>query len=258
MTEKELKNHLNSFTADIDVSAKKKTLQSAVACSQKQFKPISLNRFILNQLHFIKPLHPILCLLFIILTPILAAAVNRLQLILFISLFVPMLSCVTVPNLLSRLNAGMMELESSTLYRAGTVFSARLMIYGAINSMAILISALITAPFTGNFLWLLLFEINLFTISAFISLLLSLIIRSQYAAVLAAVLNVMFAYGLYSFITQSLRITFFTGSFSLTSIVKPGILGITAVISMLLLFAFLWLLHRIYHLNGELLWKLNY
>ncbi len=257
MTEKELKKHLNSINAEIDLTSKQKALQKSLACAEKSFKPIGIKAFILNQLHYIKPVQPALCLAFMILMPMLGAVCNNLQLIFFISLSLPLLSCITVPEILSRIDSGIMELESTTLYKAGSVFSARLIIYGIINLSTILISAAVTAQFAGSFLWLLLFEILLFTASAFLSLLISLLIRNQYAPAAAIALNIILAAFFNNILKDSFNAMLFEDKISFTSIISLGTLAAAAAAAAIMLAVFLFIIYKNFKFNGEKLWKLS-
>ncbi len=257
MTDKELKKHLNSINAEINPLSKQKALQKSLACAERSFRPIGIKDFILNQLHYIKPVQPALCLVFMILMPVLGALCNNLQLIFFISLSLPLLSCITVPEILKQIDSGIMELESSTLYKAGSVFSARLIIYGIISLSAILISAAVTAPFSGSFLWLLLFEILLFTASAFLSLLISLLIRNQYAPAAAIALNIILAASFNSVLNDSFNAVNFKDNISLSSIISLGTLAAATAAAVLMLAIFLFIIFKNYKFNGEKLWKLS-
>lgn len=258
MTDSELKSLLNSIGTAPDSESRQKTLEAALHCARKRFKPIPLKTFILNQIHYIKPLHPIMCLLLMLLTPVLAACCNIMQLVLFISLYVPLLSCITVPQVLSQLDSNMMELESSTLYNAGTVLSARLIIYGVLNFTAVLFSAVFTAAVSGSFMWILLFEITLFTASSLISLLFSVIMHNRYSAAAGTAVNTMLAIGLYSAMQNAVKPALMAEEIlHFTNFINYTALGITAVITTLLLTAALWLLRRNYNFNGEILWKLH-
>ena len=252
MTDSELKNLLNSIGTAPDSKSKQKTLEKALQCARKRVKPIPMKAFILNQIHYIKPLHPVMCLLLMLATPVLAAFCNKLQLILFISLYVPLLSCITVPQVISQLDSGMMELESSTFYSAGTVLSARLVIYGITNFTAVFLSAVFTATVSGSFMWILLFEIALFTASSLISLAFSVIMQNQYSAAAGAAVNTILA--MQNAVKSALKaeeILHFTNFINYTA------LGITAVLTTVLLAGALWLLRRNYNFNGEILWKLH-
>lgn len=258
MTDSELKNLLNSIGTAPDFESKQKTLEAALQCTRKRVKPIPIKAFILNQIHYIKPLHPMMCLLLMLMTPVLAAFCDKLQLILFISLFVPLLSCITVPQVLSQLDSNMMELESSTLYNAGTVLSARLIIYGVLNFTAVFLSAVFTATISGSFMWILLFEITLFTASSLISLLFSVIMQNQYSAAAGATVNTVLAIGLYSAMQNAVKPAMMAEEIlHFTNFINYTALGITAVLTTILLAGALWLLRRNYNFNGEILWKLH-
>lgn len=258
MTDSELKNLLNSIGTAPDSKSKQKTLEKALQCARKRVKPIPMKAFILNQINYIKPLHPVMCLLLMLATPVLAAFCNKLQLILFISLYVPLLSCITVPQVISQLDSGMMELESSTFYSAGTVLSARLVIYGITNFTAVFLSAVFTATVSGSFMWILLFEIALFTASSLISLAFSVIMQNQYSAAAGAAVNTILAIGLYSAMQNAVKSALKAEEIlHFTNFINYTALGITAVLTTVLLAGALWLLRRNYNFNGEILWKLH-
>ena len=258
MTDSELKNLLNSIGTAPDFESRQKTLEAALQCTRKRVNPIPIKAFILNQIHYIKPLHPMMCLLLMLMTPVLAAFCDKLQLILFISLFVPLLSCITVPQVLSQLDSNMMELESSTLYNAGTVLSARLIIYGVLNFTAVFLSAVFTATVSGSFMWILLFEIALFTASSLISLLFSVIMQNQYSAAAGAAVNTVLAIGIYSAMQNAVKPAMMAEEIlHFTNFINYTALGITAVLTTILLSGALWLLRRNYNFNGEILWKLH-
>lgn len=258
MTDSELKSLLNSIGTAPDPDAKQKTLKAALNCTRKRVKPIPMKAFILNQIHYIKPLHPIMCLLLMLLTPVLAAVCNIMQLILFISLFVPILSCITVPQVLSQLDSNMMELESSTLYRAGTVLSARLILYGVLNFTAVLLSSVFTATVSGSFMWILLFEITLFTASSLISLAFSVFMQNQYSAAAGTAVNTVLAIGLYSAMQNAVKPAMMADEIlHFTNFINYTALGITAVLTTVLLAGAILLLRRNYNFNGEILWKLH-
>lgn len=258
MTDSELKNLLNSIGTAPDFESRQKTLEAALQCTRKRVNPIPIKAFILNQIHYIKPLHPMMCLLLMLMTPVLAAFCDKLQLILFISLFVPLLSCITVPQVLSQLDSNMMELESSTLYNAGTVLSARLIIYGVLNFTAVFLSAVFTATVSGSFMWILLFEITLFTASSLISLAFSVIMQNQYSAAAGAAVNTVLAIGIYSAMQNAVKPAMMAEEIlHFTNFINYTALGITAVLTTILLAGALWLLRRNYNFNGEILWKLH-
>ncbi len=188
MNDRELKRILETYTVRANGDAKKSAAEAAAAV-KKRFVPMRITEFILNQLHYIRPPYLFLCLAFVVFVPLVAAVADKRQFVLFISFALPLLSAAAVPKITSRLHSGMLELENSLLYRTNTVFSARMMIYGMINTVCILVSSLFASLITGSFLWIFLFETMMLTLSSLVSLLLSYFIRNAYApyASLAAV-----------------------------------------------------------------------
>ncbi|MCI9111960.1 MAG: hypothetical protein HFJ99_05310 [Eubacterium sp.] len=256
MTDKELQKHLASYKIEIDEKAKKKAIEMSASAAETHFVPMSIKEFILNQLHYIKPLYPVMCLLFMITVPVCAAALNQIQLILLISLFTPLLSAFAVPDILSQFNSGTRELESSMLYRASAVFSARLVIYGIMNTVCILFSSIFTSLFSGSFIWILLFETMLFTLSALISLLLSMFIQNQYAPVISAAVSMIAAFSVYSILKNAENHLAEPDKINiLEDVVSYGILGTVNAAAIVLLAGLLCFLYKHYNFNGGLIWN---
>lgn len=250
MTEEKLKSILGKYTVKADGNAKRQTVYAAVSAARSRFVPIRFGNFILNQIHYIKAQYWLLCLAYIVSVPVVALEANKLRLVLFISLAAPLLSAVTMPKITSGIHSEMIELESSMLYGASAVLSARTLIYGVINTACILVSSLFASLVSGSFLWLFLFETMIFTVSAFVSMVILYFIRNEYAPFISLSTALAYAFAVYS---ANSKIDYIIESeFTFEGYMSSLLLCVITAAVLVLLASFYLYIYKHYDFNGGL------
>lgn len=184
MIDKKLKEKLLLYQVENPHSEQIEKAKQLVFKNERPVKVpyISAKRVVLSQIQTVSNWFWLFSLLFIFVIVYLSFKINNQLTTLFLCGATPLLSIVSMPVVLSNIDASRMELESTCLIKPQTVFSAKMLICGCFDLIVIIITLLFSSRLSEiDIVRSAVLGLISFTASSFLSLGASLIFKTQVA-----------------------------------------------------------------------------